>query len=167
MPLGIWDVSLADKTQDLQKTCLLQWHCLGGRSLDTSAGPRCVWPILRAEKENEWHFQTSQVSTPPSTGAMTAAAAWDHTYAQGKEFSNLCPAVTSRCRLSPARQKVLPRRTSADATNCRPCCRAPIAVTTLCGLSCQLTELCFKIWQVTLLLLSYVKGSFVNWSNPV
>lgn len=93
MPSGIWDVSLADKIQDPQKNCLLQWHCLGGRSLDTSPGPRWVWLVLSAEKENEWHFQTSQVSTPPFT--VAAAAARNHTRVQGKELSKLCPAVTS------------------------------------------------------------------------
>lgn len=107
MPLGIWDVSVADKTQNLQKICLLQGQCLGGRSLDISAGPRSVWPMLNAGKGNEWHFQTSQVSTPPFTVAMTAAAGT--TGVQGKECSSLCPALCAQqsvasslpcCRLS-------------------------------------------------------------------
>lgn len=46
------------------------------------------------------------------------------TRVQGKEFRNLCPAVTSCCRLSPARQKVLPRKTSAHS--CRTTAELPL-----------------------------------------
>lgn len=165
MPFSIRDMSLADKTQDLQKFKSLSL-CLGGRCLDTSAVSRCVWPILWARKGNEWHFQTSHGSTPPFTVAMTAAAAWLHR-CPGKGVEPSVPSSQVMLQTVPARQKVLPSRISADASSCRPCCRAPIAATKSWCLSSQLTKLCFQSSQVALPLLNYLKGKFVDWSNPV
>lgn len=50
MPLGIWDVSLADKTQDLQKTCLLQWHCLVGDPWTPQLAPGVFDPYYVQKK---------------------------------------------------------------------------------------------------------------------
>lgn len=100
MPLGIWDVSVAHKTQNLQKIFLLQGQCLGGISLDVSAGLRCVWPMLSAGKGNKWHFQTSQVSTPPFRVAMPAAAAAWYPRLAGEGVQQPVPSSVPCCRLS-------------------------------------------------------------------
>lgn len=137
-------------TEDLPPAvALVGWEALGHLSWPQMC-LQLNWPTLCAEKENEWHFQTSQASIPPFMVTVAAATAWGCTRAQGKEWGHLCPVVTSCCRLSSARQKVLPRGTSAVAANCRHCCRASTAITTLRSLSCKLTELCFKSWQVAL-----------------
>lgn len=170
MSLHTWDTSLAVKTQHLQRPCLCNDTGWVGNPWSSQLAPGVFateLPTLYAEKENKWHCQTSQASTPPFMVTVAAGTAWGCTCAQRKEFGHLCPVVTSCCRLPSARQKVLPRGTSAVAANCRHCCSAPIAVTTLCSLSCKLTELCFKSWQVALPLLNWLKGSFVDSSNPV
>ena len=132
---------------------LVEWETLGHLKWPQVC-LQLNWPTLYAEKENEWCIRTSQASAPPFMVTLAAATAWGCTRAQGKTFGHLCPVVTSCCRLSSARQKVLPRGTSAVAANCRHCCRAPIAVTTLCSLSCKVTELCLKSRQVALPLLN-------------